>query len=104
MSLKSKSYILLIKGYEIAKNLWPYDKKAHAEVKKLALAIKKQLPKGKIIAVHNNKNEYSFKNYLKGQNMCKKKEQHTSLKNMYFETFISLPIIKIIKIKKITFQ
>jgi len=44
----------------------PYTPEAHREVKKLAEKIKVLLPKGKIIAVHNN-NDYSLKNYFPGQ-------------------------------------
>lgn len=40
------------------------------EVNKLACKIKSLLPKGKVIAVHNNQN-YSFKDYLKGHNLAK---------------------------------
>lgn len=43
-----------------------YTPRAHAEVKKLANKIKKLLPKGKIIAVHNNES-YSLKDYFPGR-------------------------------------
>ena len=46
-----------------------YSPGAHAEVKKLADKIKKLLPKGKIIAVHNNES-YSLKNYFPGRNLA----------------------------------
>lgn len=47
-----------------------YDKHAHQEVKKLAKKISSLLPKGKIIAVHNNQH-YSFKNYFPGHENAK---------------------------------
>lgn len=43
----------------------PYSKAAHLEVKKLAQQLINLIPKGKVIAVHNNQ-EYSIKNYLAG--------------------------------------
>lgn len=46
-----------------------YTPAAHAEVKKLAHKIKMLLPKGKIIAVHNN-HSYSLKNYLPGHHLA----------------------------------
>jgi len=46
-----------------------YSPKAHAEVKKLADKIKLLLPKGKVIAVHNNKS-YSLKDYLPGHELA----------------------------------
>ncbi len=42
---------------------------AQKEVKKLANKLKTLLPKGKIVAVHNNR-EYSLKNYLPGHDMA----------------------------------
>lgn len=42
-----------------------YSTRAHAEVKKLATQVKRLLPPGKVIAVHNN-NGYSIKDYLSG--------------------------------------
>jgi hypothetical protein len=45
-----------------------YSTKAHLEVNKLATAIKKILPQGRVIAVHNNRN-YSLKNYLPGHEL-----------------------------------
>ncbi len=46
-----------------------YTPTAHAEVKKLALKIKMLLPKGKIIAVHNNRS-YSLKDYFPGHGLA----------------------------------
>ena len=47
----------------------PYTSDAHAHVKKLAGTIKKLLPKGKVIAVHNNQS-YSLKNYFPGHELA----------------------------------
>lgn len=46
-----------------------YAPDAHAEVKKLANKIKILLPKGKIIAVHNNES-YSLKDYFPGRSLA----------------------------------
>ena len=46
-----------------------YTLEAHAEVNKLAHKIKILLPKGKIIAVHNNKS-YSLKDYFPGKGLA----------------------------------
>lgn len=46
-----------------------YTPEAHREVKKLAVKIKQLLPKGKIIAVHNN-SSYSLKDYLPGHELA----------------------------------
>lgn len=46
-----------------------YSKEAHGEVKRLANKIKSLLPKGKIIAVHNNES-YSLKDYLPGHHLA----------------------------------
>lgn len=46
-----------------------YSPAAKRQVKKLALKIERLLPKGKIIAVHNNA-DYSLKNYLPGHDMA----------------------------------
>jgi len=46
-----------------------YSTEAHREVNRLAKRIKCLLPKGKIIAVHNNQS-YSLKNYLPGSDLA----------------------------------
>ncbi|MGL5743117.1 MAG: protein tyrosine phosphatase [Legionella sp.] len=43
-----------------------YSPQAHREVNKLAIKIKQLLPKGKVVAVHNN-SSYSLKDYLPGK-------------------------------------
>nr|WP_058463259.1 hypothetical protein [Legionella adelaidensis] len=63
-----------------------YSPAAHKEVSKLAEKIKKVLPKGKIIAVHNN-NEYSLKNYLPGHDMEHEAQELNYLKNNYHRNF-----------------
>lgn len=45
-----------------------YSLAAHTEVKRLADRLKSLLPKGKIIAVHNN-NDYSIKEYFPGKSL-----------------------------------
>lgn len=55
-------------------NFGPYSLEAHKEVQKLALAIKKRLPTGKIIAVHNNQ-FYSLKDYLPGHALALEAKQ-----------------------------
>lgn len=72
------------------KEFGPYSPAAHAEVNKLAYQIKKLLPKGKIIAVHNNK-AYSLKNYLPGHELSKdakslNKDRHQYYRNFYLVT------------------
>ena len=47
-----------------------YTPEAHVEVKRLADKIKMLLPKGKIIAVHNNRS-YSFKDYYPGKGLAR---------------------------------
>lgn len=52
------------------KSFGHYSPAAHKEVKKLADEVKRLLPKGKIIAVHNN-NDYSIKEYFPGNKLHK---------------------------------
>ncbi|KTC87398.1 MULTISPECIES: hypothetical protein [Legionella] len=72
------------------KKFGPYSLAAHREVKKLANKIISLLPKGKIIAVHNNR-DYSIKEYFPNHSLAKDaKELHyrprTSYRNFYFVT------------------
>jgi len=61
----------------------PYSSGAHKEVKKLAFKIKKLLPKGKVIAVHNN-SSYSLRDYLPGHELAQDaKALHLNPKNHY---------------------
>jgi hypothetical protein len=67
-----------------------YSLEAHQQVKKLAQYILINLPRGKVIAVHNNMS-YSLKNYLPGNKLAKDAEQiHLNPKkyyrNFYFVT------------------
>lgn len=60
-----------------------YTPEAHHEVNKLAFKIKQLLPKGKIIAVHNNAS-YSLKDYLPGHELASDaKAMHLNPKNYY---------------------
>lgn len=63
-----------------------YDKRAHQEVKKLAKKISSLLPKGKIIAVHNNEN-YSLKSYFPGNEYAKDAALINSEKKSFFRNF-----------------
>lgn len=60
-----------------------YTPDAHQEVAKLALQLKRLLPKGKLIAVHNNAS-YSLKDYLPGHELAAEvKALHMSPYNYY---------------------
>ena len=59
---------------------------AHAEVRKLANVIKKQLPQGKIIAVHNNRS-YSLKNYTAGQPLAAEARAVSIRHGNYYRNF-----------------
>ena len=63
-----------------------YSTSAHNQVKKLAQAIIAQIPRGKVIAVHNNKS-YSLKNYIH-QNSMKSEAQAVFLNpKKYYRNF-----------------
>ena len=67
-----------------------YTSSAHREVRKLATKIKVLLPKGKIVAVHNNQS-YSLKNYLPGNNLAGDAQDlrvhdHRNYRNFYLVT------------------
>ena len=67
-----------------------YSRRAHAEVQAFANAIKSMLPKGKIIAVHNN-NVYSIKEYLPGKSLHRDAQEvylhpHRYYRNFYLVT------------------
>ncbi len=81
-----------------------YTPSAHAEVKKLANKIKALLPKGKIIAVHNNE-FYSLKNYFPGRNLASDARalnfnQGLSSRNFYLVTQKS----DYVRLKKLNFN
>ena len=63
-----------------------YSQEAHVEVKKLANKIKSLLPKGKIIAVHNNES-YSLKNYLPGHHSASDARALKFNKKSYYRNF-----------------
>jgi hypothetical protein len=72
------------------KQFGSYSLKAHKEVKKLAKRIIKVIPKGKIIAVHNNRG-YSLKEYLPRHPLARDVKAlchvpYTSYRNFYFVT------------------
>ena len=72
-----KKTLLKFGGYSIA---------AHAEVKKLADKIKILLPKGKIIAVHNNES-YSLQNYFHGHSLASDAKALHYVKESYYRNF-----------------
>ena len=55
--------------YKTLNDYGPYSKSAHQAVKRLATHIMHLLPKGKIIAVHNNET-FSLHDYLPGKNLA----------------------------------
>ena len=63
-----------------------YSPKAHVEVKKLADKIKVLLPKGKVIAVHNNKS-YSLKDYLPGHELAEDAKALNFNKSNHYRNF-----------------
>lgn len=72
------------------KRFGSYSLPAHREVKKLAIKIKRLLPKGKIIAVHNNR-DYSIKEYfpkhpLAGDVRAINYLSNSNYRNFYFVT------------------
>jgi hypothetical protein len=63
-----------------------YSPQAHKEVSKLAHKIKQLLPKGKVIAVHNNA-AYSLKDYLPGHDLaCDAQAMHKN-PDKYYRNF-----------------
>lgn len=63
-----------------------YTPEAHQEVKKLANKIKRLLPKGKVIAVHNNES-YSLNDYLPGHGLAKDAQALNVNTDHYFRNF-----------------
>lgn len=67
-------------------DLSQYDLEAHHEVKKLADKIKQLLPKGKVIAVHNN-TSYSLRDYLPGHPLEHDAQAIHMLSQNYYRNF-----------------
>lgn len=94
--LRNKRYefdpnrIFTDKGIKITLNQYShYTPAAHKEVNKLASKIKRLLPKGKVIAVHNNAS-YSLKDYLPGHELAKDaKAMHMNPKNYYRNFYLA---------------
>ncbi|WP_196398934.1 SAM-dependent methyltransferase [Legionella saoudiensis] len=63
-----------------------YSPEAHREVKKLANKIKQLLPKGKVVAVHNNAS-YSLKDYLPGNSLQHDAQAIHMLPRNYYRNF-----------------
>lgn len=64
----------------------PYSPQAHQEVNKLASKIKQLLPKGKVVAVHNN-SSYSLKDYLPGKSLENDAQAIYMVPENYFRNF-----------------
>lgn len=76
-----------------------YTPEAHHEVKKLALKIKELLPKGKIIAVHNN-SSYSLKDYLPGHELAKDaKSLYLNPENYYRNFYLVTKLSDYLRLK-----
>lgn len=77
----------------------PYSPEAHQEVKKLADTIQKILPKGKVIAVHNN-SSYSLKDYLPGHSLANDAQAvHLSPKKHYRNFYLVTKIKDYLRLK-----
>lgn len=63
-----------------------YTPQAHQEVNKLALQLKQLLPKGKLIAVHNNAS-YSLKDYLPGHELAHEAKALHRNPYLYYRNF-----------------
>lgn len=63
-----------------------YSPEAHKEVKKLAEKIKRLLPRGKVVAVHNN-SSYSLKDYLPGNSLEADAQAIHLLPRNYYRNF-----------------
>ncbi|KTC80044.1 hypothetical protein [Legionella cherrii] len=63
-----------------------YNPQAHREVNKLATKIKQLLPKGKVVAVHNN-STYSLKDYLPGKTLENDAQAIHMTPENYFRNF-----------------
>jgi hypothetical protein len=76
-----------------------YSPEAHKEVKKLAVKMKQLLPKGKIIAVHNN-SSYSLKDYLPGHELSHDaKALHMSPDNYYRNFYLVTKVSDYLRLK-----
>lgn len=77
----------------------PYSQEAHAEVNKLASHIKRLLPSGKIVAVHNNAS-YSLKDYLPGHELASDAQaMHMSPKNHYRNFYLVTKLTDFTRLK-----
>ena len=81
-----------------------YSPNAHAQVKKLARKIKKLLPTGKIIAVHNNQS-YSLKNYFPGNDMAGEAQAlHVNGRRNYRNFYLVTKEDDYLRLKKMNFN
>ncbi|MBI2785335.1 MAG: protein tyrosine phosphatase [Legionella longbeachae] len=80
-------------------SLSQYTPQAHKEVKKLATKIKLILPKGKVVAVHNN-SSYSLKDYLPGNTLEKDAQAiHMTPENYYRNFYLVTKISDFLRLK-----
>ena len=76
-----------------------YSPEAHQEVSKLANQIQALLPKGKVVAVHNNAS-YSLNDYLPGHKLAHDAEAfHTSPKNYYRNFYLVTQLHEYMRLK-----
>lgn len=81
-----------------------YSKRAHAEVKYLALRIKKLLPRTKVIAVHNNQ-FYSLKSYLPGHSLARDaKAYHVNRQRSYRNFYVLTQRKEFLRLKRLKFN
>lgn len=82
----------------------PYSIAAHHTVKRLAEAIKQRLPKGKIIAVHNNRS-YSLKDYLPGHLLASDaRALYYSDKHHYRNFYLTTQKTDYLRLKRLKFN
>lgn len=81
------------------KELSQYSPQAHLEVNKLASTLKQLLPKGKVVAVHNN-SSYSLKDYLPGKSLEKDAQAiHMAPENYYRNFYLVTKVSDFFRLK-----
>jgi len=81
-----------------------YSREAHLEVRKLADKIKQLLPKGKIIAVHNNES-YSLNDYLPGHNLANDAQSlHVNQQHYYRNFYLVTRHNDYLRLKKLNYN
>ena len=83
----------------------PYTNEAHNEVMKLANRIKSLLPEGKVIAVHNNHESYSLREYLPGHNLASVAYALNYVRQNYYRNFyLVTKKYEFMRLKKLQFN